>query len=391
MRALTCGIAVAALVTAVALPGTAAAESAGTEYRSGRFVAAQPVRVHDSRSSGPVGSGQTARIGLGAALPSEATAVVLNLTVLGATATTRLTAHTAGGERSGATVHLRPNEIRSAQVTVGIGALSAVDVHNSSGETHVIADLVGYYQAGNGAGFHGATPVRVLDTRSSRSIPAGATRTVDFSARVPAGATAVTFLLTATGTSASHLTAWPAGRTRTAAATLHLPASEARTNLVTVALGERQSVSLYNQAGYAHVQVDLVGYYTETAGAAFRARAPVREYDSRADYANGMPGLPIPPRSRVSLSVAGSVPDDTTGVLLGVTGIEATETTYLTVWADARAPRPEVTAVSVPENRTVANAVVLGLTPGDLVTVYNNAGRVHATVDLLGYFHTGAA
>jgi hypothetical protein len=56
------------------------------------------------------------------------------------------------------------------------------------------------------------------------------------------------------------------------------------------------------------------------------------------------------------------------------------------VWADARAPRPDVVALSAPTGRTVAGTLALGVRPADLVTVYNSAGRTHVAVDLLGYF-----
>ncbi|GAA4418265.1 hypothetical protein ACFQV2_39575 [Actinokineospora soli] len=380
MRALTLGTALAALLAGVALPAAAETEPV---YRAGRYAAVTPVRLHDTRASSAIGPGGTVRIALGDKVPSDATAVVLTITVPSATATTQLTAYAAGAGRAGGTVQVRSGETRAAQLTVGIGGTAAVEVHNSAGQTHVIADLVGYYRAGGGAGFRGVTPVRAS---SQRGIPAKTTRTVDLSGHVPEGAVAAVLSITADAGSATHLTVWQSGVTRPGIGGLPLAAGEARTHLIAVALGTGRSISLYHYSGTVNAAVDLLGYYTPTGGAAYQARTPVREYDSRADYPSGLPGLPIPPNSRVSFSVSDSVPADATGVVLGVIGFSASETTALTLWADARSPRPEVTSVSVPSGKTVAGGVALGMRATDLVTVYNSAGRIHVAADLLGYF-----
>ncbi|MFC5290652.1 hypothetical protein ACFPM7_26660 [Actinokineospora guangxiensis] len=385
MRALTCGIAVTAVVVAGALPVTAAAAT-GPEYRPGRFTAATPVRLHDTRSATPVGPGATTRIVLGDRVPADATAVVLTLTVSAGTGTT-VTPYAVGTPRSGPQLHLRAGEGRSAQVTIGLAGTRAVDVHNSAGQVNVIADLAGYYQPDTGAGFHGITPVRAAST----TIPAKGTRHVGFAEHVPPDAVAVAVSITAEGTAATHLTAFPKGAARPSIGGLPLSADEPRTHFAVVGLGADRSVSLYQHTGTVDAVVDIVGFYTAAGGSAYVARTPLREYDSRDDYPSGLPGLPIPPRSRAAFSVAGSIPADATGVVLGVTAIAPTDHTALTLWADARAPRPDVIALSAPTGRTVSGTLALGVRPADLVTVYNSAGRTHVAVDLLGYFRGSGA
>lgn len=380
-------IALLLLVTATALPQAARADTATPDFQPGWFVPVDPLRVLDTRATRPIGPGATLRADLSQRLPLGTTAVVLNITGSDPTADTHLTASPVGAQRVGPTLTLRPRENRLIQVTVGVNQIRGVDLYNAAGSTHVIADLVGYYKASAGAGFHGVTQHRVLDTRSGTSLGPASSRTVGLGGRLPADAVAVTFNLIATEpTSATHLVAWPTGRARPTASNINVVAGETRANLVTVAVGANRSVDIYNHLGRTHVILELAGYYTQGSGSAFRARLPVREYDSRRPYPNGMPGLPIPSRSRVAFSVADAVPPTTTGVLLNVTGIDPSATTWLTVWGNADTPRPDVATVHVPLGRTVANAAVVGMAPRDLTLVYNQAGRVHATVDLMGAF-----
>lgn len=381
MRSLTVGLALAALVTGVALTGpTASAEA--VEYRAGRYTAATPARLHDTRAYGAIGPGGTARVALGERVPADATAVVLTLTALNPTTTTTLTPYAEGTTRGGVAVHVRARESRAAQVVVGIADSRAVVLHNTAGHTHAVVDLVGFYRSGAGAGFHSVAPVRAA---TLQAVGARETRTVDLSGHVPAGAVAVAVTITADATAATYLTAWPTGAAKPIVGAFPIAPGETRTSFATVALGADRAFQLHQHAGTATVAVDVTGYYTATGGSAYQSRVPLREYDSRADYPSGLPGLPIPPRSRASFSVTGSVPQGATGVVLGVTGMSPTESTTLTAWTDFQGPRPEVAALSVPAWRTVSGTVTLGLVT-EVVFLYNSAGRTHVAVDLLGYF-----
>lgn len=124
------------------------------------FVPVSPTRILDTRPApenvggfvGPltVGYTHTFQVTGVAGVPANAAAVVMNMTVDGTTAPSYLTAFPAGATRplasnlnwaAGVTI---PN-----LVTVKIGAAGKVSVYNAFGNTHVIADVAGYYVPSN--------------------------------------------------------------------------------------------------------------------------------------------------------------------------------------------------------------------------------------------------
>ncbi|MFL6166881.1 MAG: hypothetical protein ACJ710_11380, partial [Ornithinibacter sp.] len=151
-------------------------------------------------------------------------------------------------------------------VTVALGAGNRVTLYNSAGTVDLVADLAGYYTPDAGAGFTAVSPVRVLDTRTGVGAPtakvgAGGTVSVTIPG-LPAGATAVTMNVTATRpTATSFVSVYPGGTARPGASTLNVVAGQTVANLVTVALGAGNRVTLYNSAGTVDLVADLAGYY----------------------------------------------------------------------------------------------------------------------------------
>ena len=150
-------------------------------------------------------------------LPSDVTAVTLNVTTTAATRSTSISVFPAGQvPRSSSVLNTGPGRTTAAAVAVGVGPGGAVTLRNTSGGLHVIADLAGYYSTGSSSGLVGSFR-RVLDTRSGLGAPA---RRVDPSRLLtitlpglPAGTRAVNLNLTATrAQGAGHLTSMRAVR-----------------------------------------------------------------------------------------------------------------------------------------------------------------------------------
>lgn len=121
-----------------------------------RFHAMAPTRVLDSRPESTVGSvdlpwgpRETRSFmvlgPLGVGLPTNATATVLNVTGVRPTATTHLTVWS-GAEAVpvASNLNLPPGSVRPNLAMVQMGSY-AVSVYNSSGQTDVVADLVGWF------------------------------------------------------------------------------------------------------------------------------------------------------------------------------------------------------------------------------------------------------
>jgi hypothetical protein len=64
-------------------------------------------------------------------------------------------------------------------------------------------------------------------------------------------------------TATSYVSVYPAGTTRPSASNLNVVAGQTIPNLVTVAVGAGNKVTLYNNAGTIDLIADLAGYYAD--------------------------------------------------------------------------------------------------------------------------------
>ncbi|HEX2047605.1 MAG TPA: right-handed parallel beta-helix repeat-containing protein [Acidimicrobiales bacterium] len=247
-----------------------------------RYFGVTPARILDTRS----GVGAAAKVGPGSTLALQVTgrggipatgvsAVVLNITVTEPTAESWLSAWPAGVTRPNASnLNFVTGRTVPNLVVVKVGAGGKVNLANHAGWTHVIADVAGWYGAdggAGGAGFSGATPARVLDTRiglgaqAAKVLP-GSSLSLQVTGRggVPTtGVKSVVLNVTVTEpTSWSWLTVWPAGVARPNASNLNFVAGQTVPNLVVVDVGADGRVNLHNAAGWTHLVADVAGWFT---------------------------------------------------------------------------------------------------------------------------------
>ena len=380
-RAVLSAALVASALTAVPVSAAAAEDVVGST-----FTATSPVRVLDTRTTGPVGAGGTVAVDLSTRVPATATAVVLNVTGVAPTASTFVTAYPGGAPRpTASSLNLDAGEVRANQVTVAVGADRTVRLYNNSGRVDLVADLAGHYGTEAGSLFTGLPPNRVLDTREDHPLPAGGVRDIDLSGAVPESATAVTFNLTATTPTAStFVTAWPTGATRPTVSNLNVEIGETRPNLVTVAIGANRRVSLYNNFGTVHLLADLTGFHTPDYGARFVPRTPQRVLDTRAGI-----GLPGPIHSvplGYTLDLSSAVPVTTTGVVLNLTGVGATTSTYVTAWGQSTVRPYFSSTLNLVPGKAVPNAATVAFSQQRGIDLYNHSGSTHLVADLSGTF-----
>ncbi len=147
----------------------------GKPSSPGTFSSVQPTRLLDTRlSSGAVSAGEsvTFKVGGKLGIPTNASAVVLNLTATQTTSFGFLTAYAAGSSKPKASnVNYSAGQTVPNLVVVPVGTDGKVTVSNtSSGAAQVIADVAGYFlpdkpvQAG---ALRALYPTRFLDTRVS--------------------------------------------------------------------------------------------------------------------------------------------------------------------------------------------------------------------------------
>ena len=150
--------------------------------------------------------------------------------------------------------------------------------------------------------FTSLTPARILDTRTSLGghlgkVGAGQSFDVQVTGQggVPAtGVAAVVVNVTVTEPTAfSYLKVWPAGVLPPFVSNLNFVPNQTIPNLVTVKVGSNGKLSVYNNAGSAHVVMDVAGYYVDETGplgARYHGITPSRILDTRNSSAIGQGG-----------------------------------------------------------------------------------------------------
>ena len=376
---LSAALVAGALIAVPAAPALAAAPEGSA------FTSTSPVRVLDTRTTGLVGAGGTVAVDLSDRVPASATAVVLNVTGVAPTASTFVTAYPGGAPRpTASSLNLDAGEVRANQVTVALGADRTVRLYNKNGRINLVADLAGHYGTEAASLFTGLSPNRLLDTRQNTPVAAGQSRILDLSGAVPESATAVTFNLTAVSPTAStFVTAYPAGAPRPTASNLNVVAGETRPNQVTVAIGENRHVSLFNNSGTVHLLADVTGFYTPDYGSRFVPRTPTRVLDTRAVIGFGGP---LQGGYRQTLGLYDHVPVTATGVVLNLTGVDATTSTYVTAWGMWTIQPYFSSSLNLVPGKAVSNAATVTFGPQRGMDLYNHRGLTDLVADLSGMF-----
>jgi hypothetical protein len=153
-------------------------------------------------------------------------------------------------------------------VLAKVGTGGQVSIFNSAGNTHIVADVVGYFSA-NGGVFVPVSPQRIVDSRSGIGNgvagPLGQqlSNSVEVAGigPVPSGATAAIVNVTSVNSTApSYITVWPTGTARPTASTLNPRVGVPVPNLAYLKLGTAGHLSLYNNTGSTDYIVDVFGY-----------------------------------------------------------------------------------------------------------------------------------
>ncbi|HEY6470828.1 MAG TPA: hypothetical protein VI434_13795 [Candidatus Dormibacteraeota bacterium] len=93
----------------------------------------------------------------------------------------------------------------------------------------------------------------------------------------------------------------------------------------------------------------------------------------------------------LTLQVTGSsVPAGASGVVINVTAVFGTRSSYLTVYP-AGVSRPTASNLNFPAGVVLANLATSGLSSGGAIDIYNNVGTVNVLGDVEGYFMPQAA
>ncbi len=253
-----------------------------------RFHPSDPFRLFDTR--GGTGGVPAAAISAGGMLNVQVigrgpvpitgvTAVVLNVTVTAPTSPGYLTVFPSDVTMPKASnLNFVPNETVPNLVTVRVPVGGVISFFNSGGTTHVLADVVGYYdtqRVGDSGRFVAVTPTRALDSRPSKSaIPPDHyfVLTVSGYDGIPANASGAVLNVTATNTTAAgYLTIFPDDNCKIPlVSNLNFQSGDSVANQVITRLSLKAecseadtagAIGVYNSGGNTDVIIDVFGYF----------------------------------------------------------------------------------------------------------------------------------
>ena len=205
-------------------------------------------------------------------------------------------------------------------------------------------------------------------------------------AGVPANAAAVVFNLTVTEPAEDGFAiAYPAGSSRPGTSNVNFAAGQTVPNLVTVPVGARGRVALFNgSAGSTEFIADIAGYYlpgTPTAAGAFKSVGPVRILDTR-------PGAPVAANADVSFEVAGAhgIPANVSAAVFNLTVTQPAKNGFATAHASG-SPRPGTSNLNFAAGQTIPNLANIPVGSDGKITIHNSStGSSEFIADLAGYF-----
>lgn len=356
------------------------------------FTALAPTRLIDTRSGlgtdqAPLGSGCTLTIHPQVA--ADATAVVVNVTSVDATANGYLTAYPCGAERP--FVSIVPSVVGRIVPGTAIVPLSADGLFciYSSITTDLVVDLTGVYQTTSGQKFQPIAPQRFFDSRTGALLRRGAVVRVQIAGTrgVPASATGAAVTVHSTNAVGDgFVTIWPCDSDRPTTSILNATNGASVSNHSQLGLDADGGVCLF-AANAMHLVLDVSGWFGPTATSDFHALMPQRVLDTRENL--GLAGHFAAGQNRpIVVSDVGGVPGSgVSAVAAEVTSVGATRAGFITVHP-CMVPVPNVSMV-----RNFANAVaattVVGAVDGHGGWCLKTSVAMDVVVDLSGWYGSG--
>jgi hypothetical protein len=351
-------------------------------------------------------------------IPSNATAVVLNVTVVNPTAPGYLSVYAKGAAQPMASnIDYVSGQVVPNLVEVGTGTAGEVTFYASM-PTDIVVDVEGYTSvAATGLYTALSNPVRICDTRAGdpstldsspvnqcngtnnagETLAAGGTKDIQVTgiSTIPAGATAAVLNVTVANPGApGYLTAYPQGGTAPTASNLDYLAGQVTANRVIVPLSAGGLFTVYSSAR-SDVVVDVSGYYASGSGTEFNAEpTPVRICDTRPNNPSHLSGssgqcngAPLSPgQSRiVNVSSLAGVPSTASAVVVNLIGVSPSAPTFLTVFPSSL-PSPLVSDLDEVSGDVRANMAVATLSSTGTMTIFNDTGSINVVVDVLGWY-----
>ena len=250
--------------------------------------------------------------------------------------------------------------------------------------------------------FHPVAPGRVHDGRNAGvgRIPGNGEQYVQVTGAFgipPVGVSAVAVNVTVTGpVSSGYLTLYSIDEPqRPVVSNLNYTAGQTVANSVLITVPYDGKIAVYSSSGSPYVIVDVAGWYADASGydatlGGYHPLTPTRVLDTRNVTLGGP--APLGTGGPIDLQVTGvaGIPAGASAVALNLTGLSATQTTWLTAWPSGLA-QPLASNLNLNSAAPVANQVVAKLSAAGKLSIANANGTTHVIADVTGWYDDGGA
>ena len=352
--------------------------------RRAGFTAMTPKRIVDTRTALggsrrlAAGRAVTVQVTGRHAIPSTATAAVVNVTAVGPAAAGRLSVvPCTTGTPTITTVQYATGQVVANTTIATLDGRGRFCVWTSAA-SDVLVDITGWLAPATGARLTPVGPTRLADTRSglggSRRLAGNRTMVLDVSSKAT-GASAVALNVSVVGPAApGYVTVYPCGASRPATSTINHVGGEVRANNTIVGVGGGK-VCIYSLVA-ADVVVDLVGTFGST-GLRYLPTTPRRLVDTRTSGGRLTAGT-----SReygVGTASSGSA----RAASVTVTASDHRSDGYTTAYACGALPT--ASTVNHLARQSVSNGTIARTTGRSTSCAFSSAGG-HLQIDLTGWW-----
>ncbi|WP_159400245.1 hypothetical protein [Streptomyces sp. XY431] len=391
--------------------GEASTNSVTTATAGNKFTPVGPTRLLDTRdgTGAPAGRVQPwgeirVRIDGNGGIPEGASAVALNLTVVDPSGGAgHIIAYPSGENRpETSNVNYTAGQTVPNLAIVPVGDDGYVTLFNrGDAAVDLLADVAGYFNESESAGYTAVGPTRLVDTREGLGanlgqVPGWTSFPVQAAglAGVPAGARAVALNVTVTDPqSDGHLTVYPGDRQAPSVSNLNFRRGQTIANAVIVPVDASGRIQVLNGAqGASDVIVDVVGYYGD-GGSSFVPVPPQRLQDTR-----NVPDGSILSQNYAYLRLSPSY-RKFTGFVFNTTVTNTQADGHLTVFPDPNSNeqydngtaawpvKPNASTLNWKAGETVPNLVQADPGPNKIIDFMNSSGgNVDLVVDMFGLY-----
>lgn len=381
----------------------------GDNLTSGTTSASTPVAAHSTTTLEIVGD-TVAPIVSGAptTIPATATAVAADVTLVSETAAGELDTYADGTQRpiTSSNNYYANTTVTGYQV-IPIGIDGKIALYNaSSGTTHLIVDITGYFTSdATRTGDQTYTPLttayRALNTAASTAntsltktgpVASNSSFTLQITGvdGIPSTATAVAINLAAfTESGGGILEAYETGTTAPTDTTLTYQGGSIASLAADVTLGTGGKITINNVGGSTtDIIGDIAGYFTNTtSGEVYHATAPTRLVDTRTGVGGTTGPIAANGTYTISQNTIGEVTTATKPTLALMLTVTNTADAGDMVAYPGGTTVPGASNLNWSANQTISNLALVTTGNTGTIAVYNqNAATADLVVDSSGYF-----